>query len=110
MATGDAYLEVLSRAECLELLPTVPVGWISYCHASQPQLVPVNFVVHQDEVMARTSYGSKLTVVSDLSAYEVFIAGAPGFVTACTQAARRLGVAPGRLHTEEFYAEPHPWA
>lgn len=64
MATGDAYLEVLSRAECLELLPTVPVGWISYCHASQPQLVPVNFVVHQDEVMARTSYGSKLAAAA----------------------------------------------
>lgn len=48
-------------------------------------------------------------VVSDLSEHDVFVAGAPGFVAAAAGAARRLGVLPGRLHTEEFYAEPQPW-
>ena len=64
MATSGPYMEVLSRAECLKLLPTVPLGWIAYCHASQPQLVLVNFVVHDDEVIARTGYGSKLAAAS----------------------------------------------
>lgn len=59
-----SYVEVLLRAECLRLLPTVPVGWIAYCHASRPQLVPVNFIIHQDEVVARTSYGSKLAAAA----------------------------------------------
>lgn len=45
----------------------------------------------------------------DLSGHEVFVAGAPGLVSATVQTARDLGVAPGRLHTEEFYAEPQPW-
>lgn len=61
---NESYLEALSRADCLRLLGTVPVGWIAYCHASHPLLVPVNFVVHQGEVVARTSYGSKLAAAA----------------------------------------------
>jgi len=49
------------------------------------------------------------SLVPDLTEHAVYIAGSPGFVDACTQAAQRLGVRPGRLHTEEFYAEPTPW-
>lgn len=60
----ETYLEVLSRGDCLRLLPTVPVGWLAYCHPSRPQLVLVNFVVHGDEVVARTSYGSKLAAAA----------------------------------------------
>jgi CDP-4-dehydro-6-deoxyglucose reductase, E3 len=45
----------------------------------------------------------------DLSAHQVYVAGGPGFVSACANAARTLGVAPARLHTEEFFAEPRPW-
>ncbi|MCK0112203.1 FAD-binding oxidoreductase [Ornithinimicrobium sp. F0845] len=48
-------------------------------------------------------------LVPDLSEHEVFIAGAPGFVAACVRAVRDLGCRAGRLHTEEFYAEPQPW-
>jgi nitroimidazol reductase NimA-like FMN-containing flavoprotein (pyridoxamine 5'-phosphate oxidase superfamily) len=60
---GGTYLEVLTREECLRLLPTVPVGWIAYC-AYRPQLVPVNFVVHGDEIVVRTGYGSKLAAAA----------------------------------------------
>jgi CDP-4-dehydro-6-deoxyglucose reductase len=49
------------------------------------------------------------TLFRDLSAHQVYIAGGPGFVSACANAARALGVAPARLHTEEFFAEPRPW-
>ena len=45
----------------------------------------------------------------DLSGWRVYIAGAPGFVTACTAAARARGARPGRVHTEEFFTEPQPW-
>ncbi len=61
---GETYMEVLSRGECMRLLPMAPIGWISYCHASHPQLVPVNFLVHQDEVVARTTYGDKLAAAA----------------------------------------------
>lgn len=56
----SVYLEVLSRAESLELLPTVPVGWIAYVDDELPQLVLVNFAVSGEQVMVRTGYGSKL--------------------------------------------------
>jgi CDP-4-dehydro-6-deoxyglucose reductase, E3 len=46
---------------------------------------------------------------ADLSGHEVYVAGGPGFVSACAQVCRTLSVAPGRLHTEEFFAEPRPW-
>jgi CDP-4-dehydro-6-deoxyglucose reductase len=45
----------------------------------------------------------------DLSGWQVYIAGAPGFVTACARAARVLGAGPGRVRTEEFFTEPRPW-
>lgn len=48
-------------------------------------------------------------LMPDLSEHEVFIAGAPGFVAAGVKTVRELGCRPGRLHTEEFYAEPQPW-
>jgi ferredoxin-NADP reductase len=45
----------------------------------------------------------------DLSGWRVYIAGAPGFMTACSAAARTCGARPGRVHTEEFFTEPRPW-
>lgn len=49
------------------------------------------------------------SLLPDLSQHAVYISGAPGFVDACTRAAQQLGAQSGRLHTEEFYAEPIPW-
>jgi CDP-4-dehydro-6-deoxyglucose reductase len=45
----------------------------------------------------------------DLAGHDVFVAGAPGFVDACTEAVRACGAGAGRLHTEAFFEEPHPW-
>lgn len=47
--------------------------------------------------------------LGDLSGWRVYVAGAPGFVTACAAAARACGARPGRVHTEEFFTEPRPW-
>lgn len=49
------------------------------------------------------------SLVDDLGDHAVHLSGAPGFVDAGTRAAQALGARPGRLHTEEFYAEPVPW-
>lgn len=45
----------------------------------------------------------------DLCGHDVFIAGAPAFVSACARTCKELGATPGHLHTEEFFAEPRPW-
>ena len=39
----------------------------------------------------------------DLSAFSVFVAGAPGFVSDCVEAARRLGARPELIHTEGYF-------
>jgi CDP-4-dehydro-6-deoxyglucose reductase, E3 len=61
----------------------------------------------------RTSLGRVPDILSSLgvplSGQDVFIAGAPGFVHACTNALRALGVRSTVLHTEAFYLEPKPW-
>jgi CDP-4-dehydro-6-deoxyglucose reductase, E3 len=44
----------------------------------------------------------------ELGDQDVFIAGAPGFVLACTAAAEALGARRERVHTEVFFAEPQP--
>lgn len=48
-------------------------------------------------------------LLPDLTRHAVYVAGSPGFVDACMRTVQRLGVPAGRLHTEEFYAEPTPW-
>lgn len=45
----------------------------------------------------------------DLAGYDVYVAGAPGFVDACAEAARACGTRPGHLYTEAFFDEPRPW-
>jgi len=47
--------------------------------------------------------------VGDLTGWEVFASGPPGFVTGCATAAARLGADPTAVHTEEFFTEPQPW-
>lgn len=58
-------LEVLSRAQCLALLATMPVGRIVYTERALPAIRPVNFVVHDDMVVIRTSGRGSLAAAAD---------------------------------------------
>lgn len=49
------------------------------------------------------------TLYADLSNYDVFIAGAPGFVLSCAAAADGLAARRERVRTEVFFVEPQPW-
>jgi CDP-4-dehydro-6-deoxyglucose reductase, E3 len=49
------------------------------------------------------------TLFADLSEHDLFIAGAPGFVMACTAAAHALGASRERIRSEVFFVEPQPW-
>lgn len=64
MSAPESYLEVLTREECLRLLPSVPVAWVAWADHERVGLVPVNFVVSAGEVLARTSYGGKLAAAA----------------------------------------------
>ena len=58
------YLEKLTREECIDLVRDVPVGWISYCLPDRPGLVPVNFIINEDEVVVRALYSDKLVAAA----------------------------------------------
>ena len=50
----------LSRAECLTLLRTSPIGRIVFTERALPAIRLVNFVLHGDEIVIRTGPGGKL--------------------------------------------------
>ncbi len=48
------------------------------------------------------------SLCDDLGEHDVFIAGAPGFVSACGAAATALGASRARVHTEVFFVDSEP--
>jgi nitroimidazol reductase NimA-like FMN-containing flavoprotein (pyridoxamine 5'-phosphate oxidase superfamily) len=53
-------LEVLDRAQCLALLRTATIGRIGTTIGALPTVLPVNFRVVDDQVVFRTTAGTKL--------------------------------------------------
>jgi uncharacterized protein len=53
-------LHTLDRAECPQLLRTVPVGRIVFTESALPAIQPVNFTLDDTNVIIRTSGGGKL--------------------------------------------------
>lgn len=71
-ATGP-HMEVLSRAACLKLLGTVPVGRVGLSYGGLPVVLPVNFILHRDALVIRVASGTKLAaaVAGQVMAFEV---------------------------------------
>lgn len=53
-------LEVLDRAECLELLRSVPIARMGLSMKALPVILPVNIAVEGDNIFVRTDTGSKV--------------------------------------------------
>jgi nitroimidazol reductase NimA-like FMN-containing flavoprotein (pyridoxamine 5'-phosphate oxidase superfamily) len=69
---GD--LVVLSPEECMKLLMTRSTGRLAYiARAGVPDIVPVNYLVHQREILIRSGPGPKLQAAQrrDMVAFEV---------------------------------------
>ena len=64
MQPDDRALKELSRAECLRLLATVPIGRISYTRQALPAVEPVNFALHDGAIVIRTDAGGKLAAAT----------------------------------------------
>ena len=56
-----SHLEVLYRQDCLDLLANQPVGRVGFRDGDEVIVLPVNYILHDDAVVFRTSEGSKLT-------------------------------------------------
>jgi nitroimidazol reductase NimA-like FMN-containing flavoprotein (pyridoxamine 5'-phosphate oxidase superfamily) len=52
-------LTVLTRDECLALLPTVPIGRVGLTLSALPVVLPVNFAVLDGDIVFRTVEGTK---------------------------------------------------
>ncbi|SRR5579871_2795850 len=57
-------LHELSRAECLDLLATVPVGRVGVSIGALPAVLPVNFCVTEHAVIFRSKAGAKLNAAT----------------------------------------------
>ncbi len=57
----DADIEILSEAECLDLLQSHSVGRIALIDHDQPLIFPVNYAADDRAVVFRTAPGMKLT-------------------------------------------------
>ena len=64
MKLDSAGLQVLSPAECVELLATTPIGRVVFTDHALPAVQPVNFVLDGTTVVMRTTPGSKLAVAA----------------------------------------------
>lgn len=63
LATDRAGLEILHLGDCFLLLGSVPLGRIGFVSGGEVVILPVNFVVDGQDVVFRTSSGSKLSAV-----------------------------------------------
>jgi len=64
MRADGPVLEELSRAECLRLLATVPIGRICYTRQALPAVEPVNFALHDGAIVIRIAAGGKLAAAT----------------------------------------------
>lgn len=64
MTEQDMTMEVLSEAECLQLLASRHFGRIGVIADGQPVILPVNYVFDDGHVALRTEPGTKLTAAA----------------------------------------------
>ncbi|HVV14767.1 pyridoxamine 5'-phosphate oxidase family protein [Amycolatopsis sp.] len=65
-------LRPLTRSECLDLMKTAPVGRLVFSEGALPAIRPVNFVLHQGDVVLRAARSGAIGKLSDeVVAFEV---------------------------------------
>ncbi len=64
MTMDSVGLQVLSRAECVDLLASTPIGRIVFTDRALPAVQPVNFVLDGQNVVIRTGLGTKLAAAA----------------------------------------------
>jgi nitroimidazol reductase NimA-like FMN-containing flavoprotein (pyridoxamine 5'-phosphate oxidase superfamily) len=67
-----ARLEIISKADCLVLLQSVPLGRLVYTYGGLPAIRLVNFVLDDDTIVLNTGPGDKLRAAErgDVVAFE----------------------------------------
>jgi nitroimidazol reductase NimA-like FMN-containing flavoprotein (pyridoxamine 5'-phosphate oxidase superfamily) len=60
MEGAGTALEVLSEADCIELLTENTLGRLAFAIAGRPEIFPVNYAMYGDVIVLRTAPGTKL--------------------------------------------------
>ncbi|MBB2910123.1 nitroimidazol reductase NimA-like FMN-containing flavoprotein (pyridoxamine 5'-phosphate oxidase superfamily) [Streptosporangium becharense] len=73
MRFDSAGLQVLSREECMRLMASCPIGRIVFTDRALPAVQPVNFYLDGEDIVIRTTAGSKLAAATrrTIVAFEV---------------------------------------
>ncbi len=71
-------MDVLSEQECWALLRRTTVGRIAVTVGSVPDIFPINYVVHDGEIVIRTEAGTKLAGATMMPALAFEIDGLDG--------------------------------
>jgi len=105
-------LQVLDRAECLRLLGTATLGRVAVTADALPVILPVNFIMADDQIVIRTGRGTKLDAATRNSvvAFEVDQIDPmyhTGWSVLVTGVARDMTAQPELLHLAH---EPARWA
>jgi uncharacterized protein len=64
MYSDDSAVRQLSRAECLRLMASVPVGRIIYTRQALPAVELVNFALDNGDIIIRTDHSGKLAAAT----------------------------------------------
>jgi hypothetical protein len=66
-------LEILSPAECMDLLGVMRIGRLAMCTDEGPVVFPINYLTHGGTIVFRTNPGSKLSkaAVGSVVAFEI---------------------------------------
>ncbi|GGK76998.1 pyridoxamine 5'-phosphate oxidase [Planomonospora parontospora subsp. parontospora] len=64
MRLDSAGLQVLSYQECMSLLGSCPIGRIVFTDRALPAVQPVNFCLDGEDIVIRTTAGSKLAAAT----------------------------------------------
>jgi len=62
-AESASPMQILSEQDCWEILRRLEFGRIAYVVDGQLDLAPINYAVHNGEIVFRTAEGSKLSAV-----------------------------------------------
>ena len=63
--TSTARVDVLTHAECVNLLRDTEIGRVVYTDRALPAVLPVAYLVDGDTLVVRTARGSRLANASD---------------------------------------------
>ena len=113
MEVDRTGLEVLARDECLRLLRGSLVGRVIVTDRALPAAFPVNFAVLDDDVVFRTTAGSKLEAASAQAvvAFEVDDLDPVGQSGWSVLVQDLAGLVAGPVDLARAHALPlHPWA